>query len=103
MIKVTGVDNGSIAEELGLVAGTTLVSVNGRELEDFGVQAEGNVILATWMGIVGPAPALLGAKLLALACGVLLYIRGVHRVLAALTAFYAVGAVGPWLVFLNSL
>ncbi len=35
MIKVTGVDNGSIAEELGLVAGTTLVSVNGRELEDF--------------------------------------------------------------------
>ena len=35
MIKVTGVDAGSIADELGLVAGTTLVSVNGRELEDF--------------------------------------------------------------------
>ncbi len=35
MIKVTGVDPGSIAEELGLVAGTNLVSVNGRELEDF--------------------------------------------------------------------
>ena len=35
MIKVTGVDSGSIAEELGLVAGSTLVSVNGRELEDF--------------------------------------------------------------------
>jgi NifB/MoaA-like Fe-S oxidoreductase len=35
MIKVTGVDTGSIAEELGLVAGTTLVSVNGRDLEDF--------------------------------------------------------------------
>lgn len=35
MIRVTGVDPGSIAEELGLVAGTDLVSVNGRELEDF--------------------------------------------------------------------
>jgi putative radical SAM enzyme (TIGR03279 family) len=35
MIKVTGVDAGSIAEELGLVAGTDLVSVNGRELNDF--------------------------------------------------------------------
>ena len=76
----------------------TYVAVNA-----FGLQAEGNVLLATWMGIIGPAPALLGAKLLALACGVLLYIRGVHRVLAALTALYAVGAVGPWLVFLNRL
>jgi len=35
MIKVTGVESGSIAEELGLIAGTDLVSVNGRELEDF--------------------------------------------------------------------
>jgi hypothetical protein len=76
----------------------TYVAVNA-----FGLQAEGNVLLATWMGILGPAPALLGAKLLALACGVLLYLRGVHRVLAALTVFYAVGAVGPWLVFLNRL
>ena len=76
----------------------TYVAVNA-----FGLQAEGNVLLATWMSIIGPAPALLGAKLLALACGILLYIRGVHRVLAALTAFYALGAVGPWLVFLNRL
>jgi putative radical SAM enzyme (TIGR03279 family) len=35
MIKVTAVRPGSIADELGLVAGTELVSVNGRELEDF--------------------------------------------------------------------
>jgi putative radical SAM enzyme (TIGR03279 family) len=35
MIKVTAVEAGSIAEELGLRAGTELVSVNGRELEDF--------------------------------------------------------------------
>ena len=67
----------------------------------FGLVAEGNILLATWMGLVGPAPALLGAKMLAAACGVLLYIKGVHRTLALLTAFYAVGAVGPWMLILS--
>ena len=35
MIKVTAVEPDSIAEELGLRAGTELISVNGRELDDF--------------------------------------------------------------------
>jgi putative radical SAM enzyme (TIGR03279 family) len=35
MVKVTGVAAGSIGEELGIVAGTDLLTVNGRELEDF--------------------------------------------------------------------
>jgi putative radical SAM enzyme (TIGR03279 family) len=35
MIRVTAVEPDSIADELGLVPGTELVSVNGRELEDF--------------------------------------------------------------------
>jgi putative radical SAM enzyme (TIGR03279 family) len=35
MIKVTAVQSGSIADELGLKPGTELLSVNGRELEDF--------------------------------------------------------------------
>lgn len=35
MIKVTGVEPESIGAELGLVPGAELVSVNGRELEDF--------------------------------------------------------------------
>ena len=35
MIKVTAVESGSIAQELGLAPGTELLSVNGRELEDF--------------------------------------------------------------------
>src|SRR5437879_7749960 len=35
MIRVTAVQPESIAEELGLMAGTDLLSVNGRELEDF--------------------------------------------------------------------
>jgi hypothetical protein len=69
----------------------------------FGLAAEGNVLLATWMGLVGPAPALLGAKMLAAGCGVLLYLKGVHRTLALLTLLYAVGAVGPWMVVFRSL
>ena len=35
MIRVTAIQSGSIAEELGLGGGTELLSVNGRELEDF--------------------------------------------------------------------
>jgi putative radical SAM enzyme (TIGR03279 family) len=35
MIRVSGVQADSIAEEMGLAVGTELISVNGRELEDF--------------------------------------------------------------------
>jgi putative radical SAM enzyme (TIGR03279 family) len=35
MIRVTAVEPASMAEEMGLRAGTELLSVNGRELEDF--------------------------------------------------------------------
>ena len=64
----------------------------------YGVAAEGNVVLATWMTLVGPFPALFAAKLLAAAGGVLLYTRGVHRTLAILTLFYVLGAIGPWIM-----
>lgn len=66
-----------------------------------GLAAEGNLLLATWIGLVGPGPALAGAKLLACLCGVILYQRGVHRTLAVLTMFYALAAVGPWLFVLQ--
>jgi hypothetical protein len=67
-------------------------------VDSHGIAAEGNVILASWMLLAGPAPTLLAAKLGAAAGGVLLYTRGVHGVLAGLTALYAVGAIGPWLL-----
>src|SRR3954463_13801920 len=35
MVRVRGIQDGSIAEELGIVPGTELISVNGRELADF--------------------------------------------------------------------
>jgi hypothetical protein len=64
----------------------------------YGITAEGNALIQTWMYLVGPTAALVGAKVLACLCGVLLYVRGVHHALAALTAMYLVTAVGPWLL-----
>jgi len=64
----------------------------------YGVHAEGNILIATWIALVGPAAALFGAKTLAAACGVLLYTRSAHRTLSVLTAVYALGAIGPWMV-----
>jgi hypothetical protein len=64
----------------------------------YGLHAEGNILIATWMALVGPAAALFGAKTVAAACGVLLYLRGMHRTLSVLTAIYVVGAIGPWMV-----
>ena len=63
----------------------------------FGTEAEGNPLLVSWMQLTGAGPALVGAKLLACACGTLLYVLGVRRTLAALTVLYLVGAVIPWL------
>ena len=62
-----------------------------------GSEAEGNPLLRTWMHIAGPGAALLGAKVLALGCGAVLYSLGITRVLGWLTALYLFAAVGPWL------
>lgn len=67
-----------------------------------GPAIEGNLLLATWIALVGPAAALLGAKTAASLCGVLLYVRGVHRGLMVMTILYAVAAIGPWLLFFRT-
>lgn len=70
-------------------------------VELFGLAAEGNPLLATWMVLVGTGPALLGAKFIACGCAAFLYQCGYHRVLAGLATIYVVLAVGPWLHFLT--
>jgi hypothetical protein len=69
----------------------------------FGAAAEGNPIITTWMALVGPEPAIVGAKVLASVCGVILYTLGVHRILLALTLLYGVAAVVPWLAIFHRL
>ena len=65
-------------------------------VERFGPAAEGNPIVATWILLTGSGPAVVGAKLLACACGGILYAAGVHSALIALSALYLVAAVMPW-------
>jgi len=69
----------------------------------FGTSAEGNPILASWIMLTGAVPALLGAKLMACACGGVLYFAGVHHVLLGLSALYLFGAVVPWLQIFSQL
>ena len=66
-------------------------------VERFGAQAEGNPLIYTWMMLTGAAPALVGAKTMACLCGALLYMAGVHHVLAGLSMLYLFAAVIPWL------
>ena len=66
-------------------------------VDRFGPTAEGTPLLATWILIVGAMPAVFGAKLLACACGGVLYAAGVHRVLVGLSTLYLFAAVLPWL------
>ena len=66
-------------------------------VERFGMAAEGNPILATWIMLTGSGTALIGAKTVACMCGAVLYAAGVHHVLAGLSALYLFAAVVPWL------
>jgi hypothetical protein len=67
----------------------------------FGRVAEANILLEALIGLVGPEPAIFGAKVLAAGCGLFLYHLGLDRVLGVLTLFYGVVAIGPWLVTLH--
>jgi hypothetical protein len=68
----------------------------------FGLSAEANPILTAWICLVGAGPALMIGKSLAIACGLLLYVRGVHRTLALLNLLYIVVALAPWLRLLSA-
>lgn len=72
-------------------------------VERFGMGAEGNPLLVTWMVITGSEAALVGAKMLACFCGAVLYVAGVYHVLAGLSALYLFAAVVPWLRILTSI
>lgn len=68
-----------------------------------GVVEEGNVLLAAAMQAAGAGPALVGAKTVAAACGVLLYVRGMYGVLGLLTGLYFAAAITPWLLVFHNL
>ena len=66
-----------------------------------GVGIEANPLLAWYLNAFGPASVFFGAKMFAIACGVVLHLTERHRWIAALTAVYVVFAVGPWVHVLH--
>jgi uncharacterized membrane protein len=66
-------------------------------IQTFGTDIEANPLLAWYVSALGPAPALVAAKLFAVACGMALYVTARHRTLAVLALTYLVAAVGPWM------
>ena len=66
----------------------------------FGIGVEANPLIATLMGYLGAATALLTAKTIAAGLGIALHVRGVHGAVAMLTVFYFVVAIVPWVAIL---
>ena len=62
---------------------------------------EGNPLLASLMISIGAGPALASAKLAAAGFGIILHLTHVHRIVAALTAFYVCAALLPWVWVLS--
>jgi hypothetical protein len=69
-------------------------------VREFGIQAEGNMLLTTLMHAWGAGPALIAAKLLASLCGLILFSVSVYRLLAAAAGACIGFAVIPWMAHL---
>src|SRR5688572_28643270 len=67
----------------------------------FGVAVEANVLIATTVEAIGPHRAILSAKLLAIACGFILYRTASYQPLAIGTGLYVGVAVVPWLLIVS--
>jgi hypothetical protein len=68
----------------------------------FGLAVESNAYLLSLMEAIGTAPALIAAKVLAVACGFILFSTTSFRVLAVATGWCLGFAVVPWLVLFTA-
>jgi len=66
----------------------------------YGTRVEGNPLLGWLMDALGCAVGVAAAKATAGAFGIALHLVAVHRIVAALAAFYLVAAVLPWVTLL---
>lgn len=62
----------------------------------WGPSVEANPIISSAMSVAGLAGGLAGAKLVAIAFGILLHLRRVHNLVALLTIIYVAVAIVPW-------
>jgi hypothetical protein len=62
----------------------------------WGPAIEANPLIASAMTAVGVIAGIGGAKLVAITFGIVLHLRRVHNLVAALTAIYFTAAILPW-------
>jgi hypothetical protein len=66
----------------------------------WGPAIEGNPIVSSAVAVAGLAGGLAGTKLLAIGFGIILHLRRIHTLVAALAAFYLAVAILPWALLL---
>ncbi len=66
----------------------------------YGARIEGTPLLGWLMASIGQGLALAATKAAAGAFGIALHLSAVHRLVAALTAFYLAVAIVPWIAIL---
>jgi len=62
----------------------------------WGPGIEANPLISSAMGVVGVLYGVAGAKAVAIGFGIVLHLRRVHNLVAALTAIYFAAAILPW-------
>ena len=62
----------------------------------WGPSIEANPLISSAIAVAGPIPGLAGAKLVAIALGIILHLCRVHNVVALLTLIYLTVAILPW-------
>ena len=67
-------------------------------LQIWGPTIEANPLIRFAMSFAGLSAGLAAVKLLAIGLGMLLHLKGIHRVVAFLTAYYVVVAIVPWTI-----
>ena len=64
----------------------------------WGPAIEGNPIISSAVAFAGLGAGLAGAKLVAIAFGMVLHLKRIHTLIALLTAFYVCVAIVPWAI-----
>jgi hypothetical protein len=62
----------------------------------WGPQVEANPVVSSVVAVAGLGAGLAGAKLAAMAFGIVLHLRQVHGIVALLTVIYIAAAILPW-------
>ena len=64
--------------------------------KDWGLAIEANPLISTAMAVGGVVAGVASAKAIAIGFGILLHLRRVHNLVAALSAIYFAAAILPW-------